>query len=110
MESFSFIVHPLTASDVSRKFPITKNWSDGFVEKIIKYVPPFKVSHITGVSLSTRQLEGWFVGCPLTSRQMVEMPEEYVIHKIIKAGKVAKNWGLKLLDWVHLLPLWVTPE
>lgn len=93
MENFSFILHPLTASDVSRKFPFTKNWSDGFIEKIIKYIPPFKVSHITGVASRHAELEGWFVGCPLTSRQMVEMPEEYVIHKIIKAGKVAEKLG-----------------
>ncbi|MHC1746640.1 MAG: SDR family NAD(P)-dependent oxidoreductase [Negativicutes bacterium] len=97
MEKFSFILHPLTASDVSRKFPITKNWSDGFIEKIIKYVPPFKVSHITGVVSPYAELEGWFVGCPLTSRQMVEMPEEYVIHKIIKAGKIAEKLGAKIV-------------
>jgi len=97
MEKFSFILHPLTANDVSRKFPITKNWSDGFVEKIIKYVPPFKVSHITGVVSPHAELEGWFVACPLTSRQMVEMPEEYVIHKIIKAGKIAEKLGAKIV-------------
>ncbi|HAK74027.1 MAG TPA: shikimate dehydrogenase, partial [Sporomusaceae bacterium] len=36
MEKFGFIVHPLTAKDFSRKFPVAKNWSDGFVDGIMK--------------------------------------------------------------------------
>jgi predicted amino acid dehydrogenase len=97
MEKFAFIVHPLTAKDFSRKFPITKNWSDGFVEGIMKYIPPFKVSSITGIESPKSAAEGWFVGCPLTSRQMVEMPEPYVVNKIIKAGKVAEKLGAKVV-------------
>jgi len=97
MEKFAFIVHPLTAKDYSRKFPITKNWSDGFVEGIMKYIPPFKVSSITGIESPKSAAEGWFVVCPLTSRQMVEMPEPYVVNKIIKAGKVAEKLGAKVV-------------
>lgn len=97
MEKFAFIVHPITAQDFSRKFPFAKNWSDGFVEKVIKYIPPFKVSNITGIHSSMSQAEGWFVGCPLTSNQMVNMPEPVVIKKIIKAGKVAEKLGAKIV-------------
>lgn len=97
MEKFGFIVHPLTAKDFSRKFPVAKNWSDGFVEGIMKYIPPFKVSNITGIESPKASAEGWFVGCPLTSRQMVEMPEPYVVNKIIKAGKVAEKLGAKVV-------------
>lgn len=97
MEKFAFIVHPLTAKDFSRKFPVAKNWSDGFVEAIMKYIPPFKVSNITGIESPKAAAQGWFVGCPLTSRQMVEMPEAYVVNKIIKAGKVAEKLGAKVV-------------
>lgn len=97
MEKFAFIVHPITARDFSRKFPFAKNWSDGFVEKVIKYIPPFKVSNITGIHSPVSQAEGWFVGCPLTSNQMVNMPEDIVIKKIIKAGKVAEKLGAKIV-------------
>lgn len=97
MQPFAFIVHPLTARDFCRKFSFAQNWSDGFIEGIMKYIPPFKVSHITGVASSHSQTEGWFVGCPLTSRQMMEMPEEYVLRKIIKAGKVAEKAGAKII-------------
>ena len=97
MEKFAFIVHPLTAQDFSRKFPMARNWSDRFVEGLMKYIPPFKVSHITGIESPIANAEGWFVGCPLTSRQMLEMPEPYVLKKIIKAGKVAEKLGAKVV-------------
>lgn len=97
MDKFAFVVHPLTARDFCRKFPFAKNWSDGFIEGLLKYIPPFKVSHVRGVVSPHNELEGWFVGCPLTSRQMVEMPEAYVIRKIIKAGKIAERQGAKIL-------------
>lgn len=97
MEKFSFIVHPLTAKDFSRKFSWTKYCSDGLIEGIIKYIPPIQVSHITGIESSLAKAEGWFVGCPLTSAQMVSLPESYVIPKIIKAGKLAQKTGAKIV-------------
>ncbi|MBC8015734.1 MAG: saccharopine dehydrogenase NADP-binding domain-containing protein [Sporomusaceae bacterium] len=97
MENFAFILHPFVAKDVSRKFPFTKNWPDSLVEGVLKYIPPFKTSHITGIQSPLSQGEGWFVTCPLTTRQMVEMPEPYVIQKIIKAGKVAEKLGAKIV-------------
>lgn len=97
MERFAFIVHPIVAKDFARKFPLAQHCSDSFVEGIIKYIPPFKVSHINGIESPHAISEGWFVGCPLTSRQMVSMPEQDVMKKIIKAGKVAEKLGAKIV-------------
>jgi len=97
LEKFAFILHPLIAKDVSRKFPFTKNWPDGLVEGVLKHIPPFKTSHITGIESNLSKGEGWFVTCPLTSKQMVDMPEPYVMQKIIKAGKVAEKLGAKIV-------------
>lgn len=97
MEKFAFILHPLAAKDFGRKFPFAKNWPDGLIERILKIIPPFKASNITGIESPYAQAEGHFIACPLTSRQMVEMPEEYVINRIIKAGKVAEKLGAKIV-------------
>lgn len=97
MDNFAFVVHPLTAKDFSRKVSFTKNWPDHIIENIIKYIPPFKVSEIKGIESSSNKADGWFIGCPLTARQMVELPESYVIKKIIKSGKVAEKLGAKII-------------
>lgn len=97
MEKFAFIVHPLAARDFARKFSFAKHLPDNLIEGIIRHIPPFKVSTIRGVQSSYAEAEGWFIGCPLTSRQMVELPEAEVMQKIIKAGKVAEELGAKIV-------------
>jgi len=93
MNKFAFILHPLEIKDLTRKFGFAKNFPASWLERAVKYLPPMKVSHITGVRSSHAEVEGWFVACPLSSRQMMELPEEYVLGKIIKAGKVAEKLG-----------------
>ncbi|WP_422447722.1 saccharopine dehydrogenase NADP-binding domain-containing protein [Thermoanaerobacterium sp. DL9XJH110] len=97
MDNFAFIIHPIDISDVSRKFGFMKKLPEGIVEGIMKNMPPVRVSHITGVKSPYNEVEGWFVGCPLTTRQMMTLPEEYVLKKIIKAGKLAEKLGARIV-------------
>jgi len=43
------------------------------------------------------KIGGWFVSCPLTSKQMITLDEDYVLKKIIKTGKLAEKLGAKIL-------------
>ncbi|TYP58748.1 NAD(P)H-binding protein [Thermosediminibacter litoriperuensis] len=97
MDSFAFIIHPIDTYDVARKFKFMKTWPEKVIEGVMKYLPPVKVSHITGVRSPHNEVEGWFVACPLTTRQMMTLPEEFVIKKIIKAGKLAEKLGAKIV-------------
>ncbi|MDQ0286207.1 putative amino acid dehydrogenase [Desulfofundulus luciae] len=93
MEKFAFIIHPLDVRDVARKFPFTRYLPGRWVESAFRLVPPMKVSHITGVKTPYGEAEGWFVACPLTARQMLELPEDFVLERIIQAGRVAEKLG-----------------
>ncbi|GAB6139016.1 SDR family NAD(P)-dependent oxidoreductase [Halanaerobaculum tunisiense] len=98
MKQFGFVIHPLQAADVARKFPVAKAVPDRLVEKIIKLAPAFKTSHITGIkSRLDSRAEGWFITCPLTSRQMLELPTEEVIERIIAAGRKAEELGAEIV-------------
>ena len=97
MERFAFMIHPLDITDIYRKYPFAKYLPDKLVEKAVRCLPAMKVSHITGVASSYNKAEGWFVTCPLTAKQMVMLPEKYVISRIIGAGQVAEKLGAKIL-------------
>lgn len=97
MDSFAFMIHPLDESDVVKKFSAAKYVPDLLISQILKYSPPFKASDITGIASKHNEVEGWFVTCPLTARQMVNLPEAFVLNKIIKAGMVAEKLGAKIL-------------
>jgi len=97
MNNFAFMIHPLDISDIGRKFGLLGKLPPRLLEGLFKYSPPLKVSKITGVYSDHAQAEGWFVACPITARLMLELPEEYVIRKIIQTGKLAQKMGAKIL-------------
>lgn len=99
MDTFAFILHPLEIRDVARKFGFAKNLPEKWLESAFSRLPAFKISEITGVrSADTgKEVKGWFVACPLTARQMLELPEPYVLKKIIQAAKKAEELGAKIV-------------
>ena len=97
MQKFAFIIHPLDVSDVARKFPIASRLPERLVEKAIQLIPPLKVSSITGVESAYARASGWFVSCPLTARQMVTLPADFVTRRIIQTGKLAEKLGAKIV-------------
>ena len=97
MEKFAFILHPLSLEDMEHISPIMKYIPDCLLEAALKMKKPFKVSHIEGIKSPYAEAEGWFIGCPLTAKQMVELPEEFVMDRIIESGKLAQELGAKIV-------------
>ncbi|MDK2820587.1 MAG: hypothetical protein PWP31_552 [Clostridia bacterium] len=97
MHRFAFMIHPLNIENVANKFPVARYIPPKLMERALCYLPPVKASHITGIRSTYAETEGWFVACLLTSRQMVTLPEDYVIKKIIRAGLKAQKMGAEIL-------------
>ncbi len=98
MNRFAFIIHPLEIEDLTRKFGWVDRLPEPIVERFTRMLPPFKVSHITGIkSIRGQEIEGYFVACPLTSKQILTLPVENVIKKIIKAGIKAEELGAQII-------------
>lgn len=97
MNKFAFIIHPIEFNDISRKFPLMAKLPEKLVEKAFRYLPPMKISHIEGVKSPWGEVEGFFIACPLTTRQLLTLPEEISIKKIIDAVKVAENLGAQVV-------------
>ena len=98
MNRFAFIVHPIDISDVARKYPITRWLPNWLVESVVSRMSPRYVSKIEGIRSATgAEAEGWFVGCPLTSRQLVEGDERLSTRKIVEAGQRAADLGAEIV-------------
>lgn len=96
---FAFVVHPLNAKDIARKYPIAKYLPDKAVEQFLRVKKPMLVSHITGIESPTgAKTEGWFIGCPLTASQMVNsLPVEEVYGRILECAEIAVREGAELI-------------
>lgn len=100
MQRFAFVIHPIDVRrDVSRKYPVARYLPEIVVSAAVRHIPPSKVSHITGIrSESTgEEAEGWFIGCPLTPRQLLTLPVEVVYKKLIRCGHIAEELGAGIL-------------
>ncbi len=98
MHRFAFIIHPLSIADIARKYRVARWLPDGLVHWAIKRMSPTLVSEITGIQSTTgATTEGWFIGCPLTARQLIEADPEQAIGKIVQSGKLAQELGAEIV-------------
>ena len=99
MHEFAFIVHPIDARrDVGRKYPIAKMLPESVIEWYLKLRDPIIVADITGLKSPTgEEARGWFIGCPLTPRQMLTLPIDFVWEKLEKCGQLAIEAGAKIM-------------
>ncbi|MBC8139065.1 MAG: shikimate dehydrogenase [Fibrella sp.] len=99
MQRFAFIIHPMEPKrDISRKYPFVKYLPDFMVEEAARRIKPKMVSHITGIrSLTGEEAEGWFIGCPLTPKQLVGLPHEEVYNRLVQCGEIAAELGAKII-------------
>jgi predicted amino acid dehydrogenase len=97
MDKFAFVIHPITIEDVTRKFPVAKHLPQFVVERALRLLPPFKVSDITGVKSSHQEITGEFIACPLTSGQLLGLPGDVTLQKIIHSVKLAEKNGARIV-------------
>ncbi|MGE5558361.1 MAG: shikimate dehydrogenase [Bacillota bacterium] len=97
MNKFAFLIHPIKPKDAVRKFKFMESFPDPVIEKILDFLPPMKVSEITGIRSKTgAEIKGWFIALPRTPRQILEMPLEKAYNLITKAGKMAEDLGAQI--------------
>ena len=98
METFAFIIHPLSIQDVAKKYRLATKVSPKVVAGLLKRRRPFAISEITGVESETGvRATGWFIAVPLLPRQILELEEDYVIGKILKGCRVAEKQGARIV-------------
>ena len=93
MQRFAFIVHPIDARrDVSRKYPIAKFLPNRSIEWYIKKRDPLIVADAIGIrSITGEEARGWFIACPLTPRQLVSLPLDFVWNKLEQCGQTGSG-------------------
>lgn len=99
-DSFAFIIHPIDPKrDVSRKYPTLGKLPSWLIDYLSLFFPPVFISEISGVRSvhNGRNLQGWFIACPLTPKRMMSLPPAVVYKKIIQTGRLAEKLGARLL-------------
>jgi fatty aldehyde-generating acyl-ACP reductase len=96
---FAFVIHPLTAKQAAKRYPVARFLPDGLIESVMRRMSPQIVSQITGVrSLTGAETSGVFIGVPLTPGMMLgSVPLEHSYATIVRAAEMAKAEGCELI-------------
>lgn len=99
MQQFAFIVHPIEARrDVARRYPIARYLPESWIERYIQGRDPLVTAEIRGIrSYTGEEARGWFIACPLTPRQMLTLPIEFVWDKLERCVRLAQEQGAGIL-------------
>jgi len=101
MDNFAFVIHPLDPKrDAARKYPrLARVIPSPLIHFLSRFWPPLYISHITGVrsEATGKEVEGWFLACPFTARQMLRLPTRAVYNKIVQTGRLAQGLEARIL-------------
>lgn len=97
MVRFAFVIHPIDVEDITKRLKFLRFLPGRVAEEIVRRFPVFKAAEILGVKSSWSETEGWFIICPLTSRQMLGLPVDWVTGRIIAAGRLAEKLGAQIV-------------
>ena len=101
MDNFAFVIHPFNPKrDVARKYPLlAKVLPVPLIHFFSRFWPPVHLSHVVGLrsEATGTEIEGWLVACPLTTRQMLQLPLQTVYRKIVRAGELSQRLGARIL-------------
>jgi fatty aldehyde-generating acyl-ACP reductase len=96
--SFGFVVHPPTLRHVRKAIPAMRYVPDGLVVSLIKHQRPYLISRVRRVSsVLGHEVQGFFVVCPLLPKQMLGLETEFVLGRIVGAGRIAERLGARIL-------------
>lgn len=94
MRKFAFVVHPPTMRHAVRALPLLRLMSRAMLKSFLKSAPPMFVSRIRHVRSRTgEEVLGILVTAALLPKQMLELPEDFVLDKIQGACRIGERMG-----------------
>ena len=96
---YACVIHTVDLGYVASNFDSSANEKrEPLLRRILEWTPSFQCSHITGVrSIIGKEVDGELILCPLLPEQILNMDKNFVLERVIEAGKIAQGLGAKIL-------------
>jgi predicted amino acid dehydrogenase len=95
---FGFIIHPLSARQITKLYPALKLLPDRMIEAILAKQGPRLASEVTGIKSKTGvETTGVLVGCSATPKMFARMPVEKSYEMILDAVNMAVDNGAEIV-------------
>lgn len=98
MSKFAFVVNPFNIQNIHDHYSISRIAPQFLIKMITRNLPPLKIHHAKNLrSPHGATIDGWFVACPLLSKQVLAMKEELVLDKILKSVRLGEKTGAEVI-------------
>jgi fatty aldehyde-generating acyl-ACP reductase len=98
MSKFGFVVNPFNIQNIRDHYLMSKIAPQALIEMITGRMPPLKIHHAKNLrSPRGITIDGWFIACPLLSKQVLAMKEEFVLDKILKSVRLGEKTGAEII-------------
>jgi fatty aldehyde-generating acyl-ACP reductase len=98
MNKFAFVLNPFNIRNVHDYNFLSKLAPPALIKMILRLLPPFKIHYVKNLrSAQGAVIDGYFIVCPLLSKQVLAMKEEAVLKKILKAVRIGEQAGAKVI-------------
>jgi len=98
MKTFAFIFFPRTIEQLRNFSPVMRIVPDFILKSRLKDFSPFKISHLKRIrSAQGKEIQGYFIACPLISQSNQKLDEESILDKIISAANIAVRLSADIL-------------
>lgn len=97
MKKYGFLMHPLSLDEVCTFEPKAAGKPERLVEKMLEWMPPFVIARRRGLKSEHSEVEGIMVCVPLLPQQILGLPADFVLDKLVEAAKLAEANGAQLV-------------
>jgi len=98
MKSFAFIVNPVTIKQLKDFWPTLKLVPDFLIAPSLKNLAPFKVLPIKKIrSIQGKEIEGYFIICPLISKHPGRLDNGFVLDRTLSAIQLAGSLNVGII-------------
>lgn len=97
---FGFIFHPLDLGLLADGFgdQDLKSRRPALLEQVLPWFPPFRRAVVNGIrSPLGVEVEGDMILCPLLPKQMLMLDDQFVLSRLVEAGRLAERYGDKIV-------------
>ena len=98
MKSFAFITSPATIKQLKTLWPAFRFMPELLIKSSLRKMPPCKVLPSKRIrSIHGKESEGYFIICPLLSRETAQPEDEFIRERFIGAARIAIDLDVGIL-------------
>jgi len=98
VDKFAFILHPITLKNIYKHYSFSRIFPPFILKKALAKIPPFHVYHAKDIrSITGKEIEGFFIACPLLAEHILNLNEEFIFDKVMAAAQKAEKLEVDII-------------